>query len=88
MNDIYDIAIIEGGSAGLSAATYRKYPRKTVAVISCGVDRTMRTNIQGLYACGDNTGRPYQVSKAVGEGLIASLSVAEYLHEQENKAEA
>lgn len=52
------------------------------------VDRQMRTNIKGLYACGDNTGRPYQVSKAVGEGLVAALSAVEYLHEQANTAES
>ncbi len=52
------------------------------------VDRQMRTNINGLYACGDCTGKPYQVSKAVGEGLIAALSAVEYLHEQESTAVA
>ena len=52
------------------------------------VDRQMRTNINGLYACGDCTGKPYQVSKAVGEGLIAALSAVEYLHEQASTAEA
>ena len=31
----------------------------------------MATNIPGLYAAGDCTGTPLQVSKAVGEGLIA-----------------
>ncbi|MBO5244986.1 MAG: NAD(P)/FAD-dependent oxidoreductase [Selenomonadales bacterium] len=52
------------------------------------VDRQMRTSIDGLYACGDCTGKPYQVAKAVGEGLIAALSAVEYLHEQASKAEA
>lgn len=52
------------------------------------VDRQMRTNINGLYACGDCTGKPYQVSKAVGEGLVAALSAVEYLHEQESTVEA
>lgn len=56
--------------------------------VHIAVDRQMHTNINGLYACGDNTGKPYQVSKAVGEGLIAALSAVEYLHEQANKAEA
>ena len=56
--------------------------------VHIAVDRQMRTNINGLYACGDNTGKPYQVSKAVGEGLIAALSAVEYLHEQANKAES
>ena len=35
------------------------------------VDRNMATNLEGLYAAGDCTGTPLQVSKAVGEGLIA-----------------
>lgn len=41
------------------------------------VDRTMRTNIAGVYAAGDITGKPLQIAKAVGEGCIAALSAAE-----------
>ena len=43
------------------------------------VDRLMKTNIKGLFACGDCVGKPYQYIKAAGEGNIASLSAAEYL---------
>ena len=43
------------------------------------VDRACRTNIEGVYAAGDLTGTPLQVSKAVGEGLTAALSIVEYL---------
>lgn len=43
------------------------------------VDRTMATNLPGVYAAGDCTGRPYQYTKAVGEGNIAAHSVIEYL---------
>lgn len=43
------------------------------------VDKNMATNIPGLYAAGDVTGRPYQLAKAVGEGQIAALSAAKYL---------
>lgn len=43
------------------------------------VDRTMATNLKGVYAAGDCTGEPLQISKAVGEGLIAGLSAAELL---------
>ena len=43
------------------------------------VDRSMATNIPGVFAAGDCTGGPLQVSKAVGEGLIAALSAAEFL---------
>lgn len=43
------------------------------------VDRSMATNLPGVFAAGDCTGRPYQVAKAVGEGLIAGECAAEYL---------
>ena len=43
------------------------------------VDRSMATNLKGLFAAGDCTGRPYQYAKAVGEGNIAAHSVLEYL---------
>ena len=43
------------------------------------VDRSMKTNIKGLFACGDITGLPYQIAKAVGEGNIAALSAVSYL---------
>lgn len=35
------------------------------------VDRFMHTNLRGIFAAGDCTGKPLQVAKAVGEGLIA-----------------
>lgn len=43
------------------------------------VERDMSTNLKGLYAAGDCTGRPYQYAKAVGEGNIAAHSVSEFL---------
>ena len=43
------------------------------------VDRTMAANLPGVYAAGDCTGRPYQYTKAVGEGNIAAHSILEYL---------
>ncbi len=39
------------------------------------VDRAMRTNLPGVFAAGDCTGRPYQYAKAVGEGNVAAHSV-------------
>ncbi|MGP1612660.1 MAG: NAD(P)/FAD-dependent oxidoreductase [Catonella sp.] len=42
-------------------------------------DRSMRTNIEGLFACGDVTGKPYQYIKAAGEGNVAALSAVSYL---------
>ncbi len=43
------------------------------------VDRSMATSVPGVFACGDCTGRPYQIAKAVGEGNIAALSADAHL---------
>lgn len=49
------------------------------------VDRNMATSVPGVFAAGDATGAPLQVSKAVGEGLIAALSACEYLDRNGSK---
>jgi thioredoxin reductase (NADPH) len=49
-------------------------------------DRTMATNLPGVFAAGDCTGGPLQVAKAAGEGQVAALSACAYLDEQ-GKAE-
>jgi thioredoxin reductase (NADPH) len=46
------------------------------------VDRAMKTSVEGVFACGDCTGAPLQVAKAVGEGHVAGLSACEYLDKQ------
>lgn len=46
------------------------------------VDRVMATNLKGVFAAGDCTGRPYQYTKAVGEGNVAAHSVIAYLAEK------
>ncbi len=43
------------------------------------VARDMSTNLAGLFAAGDVTGRPYQYIKAAGEGLVAAFSVHKFL---------
>jgi thioredoxin reductase (NADPH) len=43
------------------------------------VNRNMETNIKGIYACGDCTGKPLQISKATGEGLVAAQNAAKYI---------
>lgn len=40
------------------------------------VNRNMETNIPGVYAAGDITGKPLQLSKAISEGLIAAQNAA------------
>ncbi len=46
------------------------------------VNRDMETNVKGVFACGDCTGKPYQYAKAVGEGNVAAHSVIAYLGEK------
>ena len=43
------------------------------------VNRRQETNIPGVFAAGDCTGRPYQIAKAVGEGNVAAHAILEYL---------
>lgn len=45
------------------------------------VNKKMETNIEGLFACGDIVGKPYQAIKAAGEGNVAALSAVDYLDE-------
>ena len=42
------------------------------------VDDDMATNLPGLYAAGDCTGRPLQVARAVGQGLVAGQKAMEW----------
>lgn len=41
------------------------------------VDQDCRTSVPGVFACGDITGKPWQVSKAVGQGAVAGTNAAE-----------
>lgn len=43
------------------------------------VDRSAATNLPGVFAAGDCTGRPYQYVKAAGEGNVAAHSAIENL---------
>ena len=43
------------------------------------VDRRMTASLPLVYACGDCTGQPLQVAKAVGEGNVAAISASEDL---------
>lgn len=43
------------------------------------VDLQMKTNIKGLFACGDIAGKPYQYIKSAGQGNVAALSAVAYL---------
>lgn len=43
------------------------------------VDASMATNIPGVFAAGDCTGQPWQISRATGQGLTAALSAIGWL---------
>ena len=43
------------------------------------VDTAMRTSVPGVFAAGDCTGKPLQISKATGEGQLACFSAVAYL---------
>ena len=42
-------------------------------------DRLTCTGLPGVFACGDCTGAPLQIAKAVGEGLTAGQQAADYV---------
>lgn len=43
------------------------------------VDLDMKTNLQGCFAAGDCTGKPYQYLRAAGQGQVAALNAVSYL---------
>jgi thioredoxin reductase (NADPH) len=46
------------------------------------VNRECATDTPGVFACGDVTGLPWQLAKAVGEGCVAGLSAASYVRKE------
>ena len=42
------------------------------------VNNNMETNLPGVYAAGDCTGTPYQISRATGQGQTAGLNAASF----------
>ncbi len=43
------------------------------------VNSDCSTSVKGVFACGDITGKPKQIAKAVGQGCIAGSSAADYV---------
>jgi thioredoxin reductase (NADPH) len=64
---------------GGETAPDRIIPGLEIADNHIVVDRQQKTNIAGVYAAGDCTGKPYQVAKSVGEGQVAGLSASSYV---------
>ena len=46
---------------------------------SIKVKEDCSTEVAGVFACGDITGKPWQVAKAVGQGAVAGISAADYV---------
>lgn len=42
-------------------------------------DNDQMTNITGVFAAGDCTGKPWQIGRAIGQGQIAALAAVQYL---------
>ena len=43
------------------------------------VNRLCQTNLAGVFAAGDCTGWPFQLSKAIGDGLVAAQSAVKFV---------
>jgi len=73
---------INGVFVALGKAGGSDFAKKMGVVLdgdSIKIDEKGRTNIDGLFSCGDTTGGLLQVSKAVHEGAEAGLAAVEYL---------
>ncbi|HEX3048777.1 MAG TPA: FAD-dependent oxidoreductase, partial [Bacillota bacterium] len=44
-------------------------------------DPGQRTNLPGVFAAGDCTGKPWQINRAVGQGQVAALSAVHFLEQ-------
>lgn len=73
---------INGVFVAIGTASSTDLAKKLGAIVENNiilVNRKMETNVQGLYACGDCIGAPYQIAKAVNEGMLAGIEVISYL---------
>ncbi len=48
------------------------------------VDEECRTEVAGVFACGDVTGKPWQLARAVGQGCIAGTNAARIVRGEED----
>jgi thioredoxin reductase (NADPH) len=46
------------------------------------VNSSMETHLEGVFACGDVTGRPWQLARAVGQGCIAGTNAAKFVRKE------
>ena len=73
---------INGVFIAIGTASSTDLAKKLGAIVKDNnivVNEKMHTNVNGLYACGDCVGTPFQIAKAVYEGMVAAIEVAIYL---------
>lgn len=74
---------IDGVFVALGTASSSDLARKLGVILddknNIKVDKKMETNIKGVHACGDCTGGILQISKAVYEGMVAGMSVIQFI---------
>jgi thioredoxin reductase (NADPH) len=46
------------------------------------VNSSMETHLKGVFACGDVTGQPWQLARAVGQGCIAGTNAAKFVRKE------
>jgi thioredoxin reductase (NADPH) len=46
------------------------------------VNESMETAVKGIFACGDITGQPWQLARAVGQGCIAGMAAAKLVRQE------
>ena len=80
---------LDGLFVALGSAGAAELARKIGAMTegrNIKVDEEMATNVPGLYAAGDCTGGLLQISKAVGEGAKAAMSMIRFVRQQKNNS--
>ncbi|MDP4152047.1 MAG: NAD(P)/FAD-dependent oxidoreductase [Bacillota bacterium] len=68
-----------------SAVDFAKKAGIEVVDGSIKVDSSMKTNVEGIFACGDAVGGFLQVSTAVGEGALAGSAASKYVKTLKNR---
>jgi thioredoxin reductase (NADPH) len=78
---VLDGVFIEMGAKGVAdlAMEVNIFPDENGYI---AVDRHCATETPGVFACGDVTGLPWQLAKAVGEGCVAGLSAAAFVRKE------
>lgn len=73
---------VNGVFVAIGVASSTDLAKKLGAIVENNkivVNENMETNVKGLYACGDCTGIPFQIAKAVYEGMVAGIQAISYL---------